>query len=124
LENPELFISIDSTILRKSIPRQMSVSEFNTSFNNGAGTLNDFMLFLLIVFIFLSLFESVGIVAPLLINLIRTLSLIIHVAMFKINLPANITTIFSALVPTIGFDILEKIIDWEDQSFILYDFKR
>lgn len=100
----------------------MALSDFNTNFNSGSHNLNSFMLFLLIVFIFLSLFESVGIVAPLLMNLIQTLSLIIHVAMFKINLPANVMTIFSALVPTIGFDILETIIDWQDQTLINYNF--
>ena len=41
--------------------------------------------------------------------------------MLKINLPSNVMTFFSALVPTIGFDIMELIIDWSDQRVLLFD---
>lgn len=38
--------------------------------------------------------------------------------------PANVVTLYSELIPTLGFDILDMFLDWEKQNLVMFDFKR
>ena len=44
--------------------------------------------------------------------------------MIKVVLAANIMVMFENLIPLMQFDILEFVIDWEDQTFLPFDFER
>ena len=43
-------------------------------------------------------------------------------AILKFNLPVNLSDFIRILIPTVGFDILDNIIDWEDMEFIHFDY--
>jgi len=48
-----------------------------------------------------------------------------HLPIMHIIFPANVVTLYSEMIPTLGFDILDTFLDWEyDQSIITFDFKR
>ena len=52
------------------------------------------------------------------IAMIRSLQMILHLAMYKILLPGNVTMVFSIIIPIVMFDILDS----EYTSELLFTF--
>ena len=43
----------------------------------------------------------------------RSLQLIMHLPMLQIVFPGNAMLLITILIPVVGFDILETVLDWE-----------
>ena len=52
--------------------------------------------------------------------MIRTFQIIFHLPMLQLPVPANVMMLFSAIIPIVGWDMLEGAIDWETQKVFKY----
>ena len=56
--------------------------------------------------------------------LVRALQMILHLPLMLVLFPANVMTFIEIMIPTVGFDILEAILNWEDQPILEFDFEK
>jgi len=108
----DAFLNDGSWNLRSSVSRQMALTNFNESYKEGSNYLNDFMIYLLITGIVIYLFSYEKQAMRFMFVMMRTLQIIMHLPIMHIIFPANVITLFSALIPTLSFDILDAFMDW------------
>ena len=56
--------------------------------------------------------------------MVRALQIIMHLPIIQVLFPANIMIIIRALFPTIGFDIMDSVLEWEEQGVIQFNFEK
>ena len=52
----------------------------------------------------------------------RYLQLIVNLPIMSIVLPANVIFCFKCIIPALMFDILDLIVNWDDVTFINFDY--
>lgn len=102
----------------------MENSNFNKQYEIKTDDLNSMMLILLIVSIVLYVITSGGRAMKFMFIMVRALQIIMHLPLIQVLFPANIMMIIKALFPTIGFDIMDSVLEWEDQSLVEFNFKQ
>ena len=82
------------------------------------------MLLLLVVAILIYLITQWGLAMRYNFIMIRSLQMIMHLPLVQISFPGNAISLISQMIPVVGFDILETIIDWEvvNESFSIFNF--
>lgn len=53
----------------------------------------------------------------------RYLLLIVNLPIMSVVLPANVIFCFKCIIPALMFDVLELIIDWDNVTFISFDYE-
>lgn len=101
-------------LIMKSIGKQMENSDFSKQYESSSDDLNSMMLTLLIVSIVLYVITSGGRAMKFMFIMVRALQIIMHLPIIQVLFPANIMIIIRALFPTIGFDIMDSVMEWED----------
>ena len=92
----------------------MENSDFSKQYESNTGDLNSMMLALLIVSIVLYVITSGGRAMKFMFIMVRALQIIMHLPIIQVLFPANVMIIIRALFPTIGFDIMDSVLEWED----------
>jgi len=49
--------------------------------------------------------------------------LIVNLPIMSVVLPANVIFCFKCIIPALMFDVLELIIDWDNVTFISFDYE-
>ena len=87
---------------------------FNQGYSASSGGLNDMMKGMTFFSIILYLMTINGQSMNYMVLLVRSLQIIMHLPMLQIILPANVMTLFSVMIPTVSFDILESLVNWDE----------
>ena len=87
---------------------------FTQGYSASSGGLNDMMKGMTFFSIILYLMTINGQSMNYMVLLVRSLQIIMHLPMLQIILPANVMTLFSVMIPTVSFDILESLVNWDE----------
>lgn len=102
----------------------MQPSDFNQAYKGSSKSLNDMMVGLMVFSIVLYVMTQSGLAMRFMFIKVRALQMILHLPLMRIMFPANVITFIQLLIPTVGFDILEAVLNWEDQGILQFDFQR
>ena len=82
------------------------------------------MNILLIVSIALYLISNGKLAIRFMFIMVRSLQLIMHLPMMQVIFPGNAMTLIVIIIPVVGFDILEALLDWEqvNEHFEIFNF--
>lgn len=97
----------------------MEENSFNKEFEKTSKGLDEGTRYLFIATIILALLGSNKKSSRYMFQMIRSLSIIIHLPIMRIIYPANLMAFYSILIPITQFDIIDSKFDWEKDQKIL-----
>ena len=82
------------------------------------------MVITLLITLALTLLQLYETAERLMFGMMRSLQFMLHLAFLRLDIPINFYKFIEILIPTIAFDLLEALVDWEDQSILTFNWKR